>query len=261
MRLLASIPGKTVVRLVLFFFLTFVGAWCATAQTASKLGAGPDIAVPAEPAPAPIKVPKGAPSRAYFTPASAKPKTEDASAVPTGHGFGPDTAGKVAPVHAGPRPPKNWIDQSPAAAKAKSEGCVECHTQTDAHTMHASPNVVLGCTDCHGGNPKKGLTILDAHIQPRHPEFWKGSANPPNSTVALNHESPEFIQFMNPGDLRVAQKACGLCHGDIVERVSNSMMNHGGMLWNAAAYNNGAINIKGAVVGQAYGADGVPLSL
>jgi hypothetical protein len=261
MRLLASIPGKTVVRLVLFLFSTFVGAWCATAQTASKLGAGPDIAVPAEPAPAPIKVPKGAPSRAYFTPASAKPKTEDASAVPAGHGFGPDTAGKVAPVHAGPRPPKNWIDQSPAEAKAKSEGCVECHTQTDAHTMHASPNVVLGCTDCHGGNPKKGLTILDAHIQPRHPEFWKGSANPPNSTVALNHESPEFIQFMNPGDLRVAQKACGLCHGDIVERVSNSMMNHGGMLWNAAAYNNGAINIKDAVVGQAYGADGVPLAL
>ncbi len=127
--------------------------------------------------------------------------------------------------------------------------------------MHASPNVILGCTDCHGGNALKGLPLRQAHVQPSHPEVWRGSANPANSNVALNHESPEFIRFMNPGDLRVAKQACGLCHGDIVERVGNSMMNHGGMLWNAAAYNNGSINIKDAVVGQAYGADGVPLTL
>ena len=42
-------------------------------------------------------------------------------------------------------------------AKRKSAGCIECHKTTDAHTMHASPNVVLGCTDCHGGNAKRGL--------------------------------------------------------------------------------------------------------
>ncbi len=127
--------------------------------------------------------------------------------------------------------------------------------------MHTSPNVVLGCTDCHGGNPARGLTMDKAHVQPRNPEFWKTSANPANSNVVLNHESPEFIQFLNPGDLRAAKKACGLCHGDIVERVGNSMMNHGGMLWNAAAYNNGAINNKNPIVGQAYGADGIPLKL
>jgi hypothetical protein len=33
------------------------------------------------------------------------------------------------------------------------------------------------------------------------------------------------------------------------------------MLWNAAAYNNGAIQIKNSIVGQAYGLDGVPLML
>jgi hypothetical protein len=39
------------------------------------------------------------------------------------------------------------------------------------------------------------------------------------------------------------------------------MMNHGAMLWNAAGYNNGAINRKDAIVGQGYGADGVALTL
>ncbi|MES2569754.1 MAG: hypothetical protein V4710_06820, partial [Verrucomicrobiota bacterium] len=100
-----------------------------------------------------------------------------------------------------------------------------------------------------------------AHVLPNNPELWKGSANPPNATVILNHESPEFIRFVNPGDLRAASKACGLCHGDIVNRVGHSMMNHGAMLWNAAAYNNGAIDAKNPIVGQSYGADGIPLKL
>ncbi len=179
----------------------------------------------------------------------------------TGAGFGPGIAGKPIVRHAAPRPPRNWIDQTVAEADAKSAGCMECHKTTDAHTMHVSPNVVLGCTDCHGGDARPGLKITQAHIQPRHPEIWTTSANPPNSDVALNHESPEFIRFINPGDLRAAKEACGLCHGDIVARVSNSMMNHGAMLWNAAAYNNGAIDKKNAIVGQAYGADGTPLQL
>jgi len=42
----------------------------------------------------------------------------------------------------------------------------------------------------------------------------------------LNHESPEFIRFLNPGDLRVAQQSCGLCHGEIIRNVDHSMMNH-----------------------------------
>jgi hypothetical protein len=177
-----------------------------------------------------------------------------------GTGLGPTLS-----VHpkspSGKRPTRNWIDQTPGEASRKSAGCVECHKTTDAHTMHTSPNVVLGCTDCHGGNPARGLLITQAHVQPKNPEFWTTSANPSNSTALLNHESPEFIQFVNPGDLRAAKKACGLCHADIVERAGNSMMNHGAMLWNAAAYNNGSIDIKNPIVGQGYGADGIPLQL
>jgi hypothetical protein len=127
--------------------------------------------------------------------------------------------------------------------------------------MHQAPHVVLGCTDCHGGNPGRGLTKERAHIQPRHPEFWKTSANPPNSNVWLNKESPEFIRFINPSDLRVAKQSCGTCHDDIINRVDHSMMNHGAMLWGAALYNNSGFYLKNYRFGQAYGADGVALRL
>ncbi|MFM8336257.1 MAG: hypothetical protein ACKODK_11900, partial [Opitutaceae bacterium] len=66
---------------------------------------------------------------------------------------------------------------------------------------------------------------------------------------------------MNPGDLRVAQQACGECHAKIINNVGHSMMNHGAMLWGAALYNNGAVPFKDPRYGQAYGLDGVPLML
>jgi hypothetical protein len=177
-----------------------------------------------------------------------------------GAGLGPEVSVRP-PKPTSSRPPRNLIDQTLEEADRKSAGCIQCHKTTDAHTMHTSPNVVLGCVDCHGGNPALGLTIREAHVPPLNPEVWRTSANPPNVPVALNYESPEFIQFVNPGDLRVASNACGLCHEDIVNRVGNSMMNHGAMLWNAAAYNNGAIDKKNPIVGQGYGADGIPLKL
>jgi hypothetical protein len=176
-------------------------------------------------------------------------------------GYGPPTA--VSPTAAvttpAARPPRNWIDQTQSQADAKSAGCNQCHNGIEP--MHAAPHVVLGCTDCHGGNPARGLTKEQAHVPPRHPEFFRTSANPPRSDVWLNHESPEFIRFMNPGDLRVAEQTCGLCHSEIVHNVDHSMMNHGAMLWGAALYNNGAVPYKNYRFGQAYGADGVPLRL
>ncbi|NNC99265.1 MAG: hypothetical protein HKN85_03695, partial [Gammaproteobacteria bacterium] len=42
--------------------------------------------------------------------------------------------------------------QTQNQADAKSSGCVSCHVSTDQHTMHSNPAVVLGCTDCHGGD-------------------------------------------------------------------------------------------------------------
>jgi len=54
-------------------------------------------------------------------------------------------------------------------------------------------------------------------------------------------ESKEYIRFVNPGDLRVAEETCGTagCHAKEVRAVQTSMMTHGAMLWAAALYNNG----------------------
>jgi hypothetical protein len=176
-------------------------------------------------------------------------------------GSGPEisVSKNLPPDSAYQRPAPNWIDQSQAEADKKSRGCLECHVGTEP--MHASPNVVLGCTDCHGGNPSLGLKQKKAHVPPRNPVFWESSANPNDSSVLLNHESREFIQFVNPGDLRVAQETCGLCHGNIVKNVSHSMMRHGAMLWGAALYNNGAYPAKNYRFGQGYADDGQPLRL
>ena len=176
-------------------------------------------------------------------------------------GYGPPTSVPVerSAIAKAALPPHNWIDQTQAAADSKSVGCLQCHQGVEP--MHKAEHVVLGCTDCHGGNPARDLTKEQAHILPKNKEFWKTSAKPPNSNAWLNHESPEFIRFLNPGDLRVAQQACGLCHGEIIRNVDHSMMNHGAMLWGAALYNNGAFYLKNYRFGQAYGADGVPLKL
>ncbi len=174
-------------------------------------------------------------------------------------GFGPPIA--VSRDQPPPTMPKtrNWIDQTHEEAMTKSRGCLECHKSIE--DMHASPHVVLGCSDCHGGNPTPGLTMRKAHVAPRNPIFWQSSAKPVDSNVLLNHESPEFIRFVNPADLRVAQQACGLCHRESIDHVQHSMMNHGAMLWGAALYNNGSVPFKNYRYGQAYGPDGEPLRL
>lgn len=183
-------------------------------------------------------------------------------AVEVSTGYGPPISVPLEfPKEPRALPPINWVDQPRDAAHLKSRGCIECHKGSDNHTMHKSPNVVLGCTDCHGGNPAPGLTMRKAHVEPRFPELWVTSANPNDSSVLLNQESPEFVQFVNPGDLRVADKACGLCHQKEVKDVGHSMMRHGAMLWGAALYNNGSTPNKNYHYGQAYGPNGVPLRL
>ena len=53
-------------------------------------------------------------------------------------------------------------------ADSKSAGCVSCHTASEAKTMHTSPAVVLGCTDCHGGNPSIVATDVSDHKAPAY---------------------------------------------------------------------------------------------
>ena len=160
-------------------------------------------------------------------------------------------------------PPGTEVDllrQTLEAAQAKSASCVHCHQSTGDPHCKASLN--LGCIDCHGGNPQATLKI-EAHVASRHPEVWCSSANPVRSYTLLNGESPEFVRFVNPGDLRIAHLSCGTmgCHGEQVLQVKKSMMTHGCMLWGAALYNNGAVPQKRARYGESYSMNGAPQRL
>ncbi|MEP3421676.1 MAG: hypothetical protein ABJN35_08080 [Erythrobacter sp.] len=163
--------------------------------------------------------------------------------------------------------------QSQAEMDAKSEGCYTCHLQTDAPTMHTTPAVRLGCTDCHGGNASvRGNSDLpqdhpeyvaardSAHVLPKYPDSWHfpSSANPQRSYALLNQESPEFVKFVNPSDYRVAREACGSCHIQSIEAAERSIMATGAMLWGGATYNNGILPFKNYMLGEAYTRSGDP---
>ena len=172
-------------------------------------------------------------------------------------------------VRAAPAPrTQEWAD-----AETKSQGCQSCHTDSDAHTMHRSPAVVLGCVDCHGGNPR--ITRPEgaqqntpayfaaqsrAHVLPRYPASWHfpSSANPQRTYTLLNREAPEFIRFTNPSDYRVVRDSCGACHIEIIEAAERSLMASGAMLMGGAAYNNGILPFKNYIVGEAYTRSGEP---
>lgn len=168
----------------------------------------------------------------------------------------------------------------------KSAGCLSCHDGSESMHRQSGTDFELGigCVDCHGGNPEPAITAGDAegsptyeqakmkaHIQPRHPDAWgkeKGkkelsTRNPERSNALLNQESPEFIRFINPGDLRNAAMSCGStsCHPQEVYAMKKSMMTHGAMLWGAALYNNGATPFKDGRFGESYSADGRPMRM
>jgi hypothetical protein len=154
----------------------------------------------------------------------------------------------------------NLLKQTAEQAQAKSSGCVHCHHQV--HDPHGKDTLRLGCTDCHGGDGC-ATSKEEAHVSPRFPEAWRSSANPVRSYTLLNHERPEFVRFVNPGDLRIAHISCGTvsCHPKEVLQVRKSMMSHGCMLWGAALYNNGAVPNKRASYGECYSMQGVPLAM
>jgi hypothetical protein len=184
-----------------------------------------------------------------------------------------------APLPDEPASPPAPAKQTAADADRKSVGCMSCHTASDRHTMHANPAVVLGCTDCHGGNVAvekpagaeyKGkdaaayvAAMGEAHVKPRFPRDWKtpASANPEGSYTLLNRESPAFVRFVNPSDYRVARESCGACHLPVIQAAERSLMSTGAMLWNGASYNNGILPFKRGILGESYTSKGEPATI
>ena len=100
----------------------------------------------------------------------------------------------------------------------------------------------------------------NAHPKSRFEGFSQSSANPVRAYAKWLKEDPEYIKFINPGDLRIAETTCGQsgCHSTEVYRSRTSMMSHGAMLWGAALYNNGSYPMKDPHFGESYGRDGTP---
>jgi LVIVD repeat len=171
-------------------------------------------------------------------------------------------------VRGAPAPRTQSWDEARAKSGVRQEsGCQSCHYESDAHTMHRSPAVVLGCTDCHGGNPSvtgdwrlphddpRYVEARDrAHVLPRFPVAWRwpSSANPIRSYQLINREAPEYVRFINPSDYRVVRDSCGACHLEVIEAGERSLMATGAMLMGGAAYNNGILPFKNYIVGEAY---------
>ncbi len=165
--------------------------------------------------------------------------------------------------------------QTASEVQAKSVGCMSCHHTTDQPSMHANPAVLLGCSDCHGGDPsvvvangvegaKYDTAKRHAHVEPRLKSLWgypSNSANPQRTYAALNRESPAFIRFINPSDYRVARESCGACHEQQIEAATRSLMATTAMLWGGGAYNNGLLPFKRYVLGEAYTRDGLPAAI
>ena len=225
-----------------FIFLAIGFAWGCflaypvhlAAQTAQQMGVGT--------------------SPKFHTPSVPPPAGQDP--------WGPARALGIAGNESYPIPPDlcdvDMYRQSKSDAAAKSHSCIQCHSQVG--NMHPPNTVNIGCTDCHGGNAND-LTKLGSHVQPRYPALWPTAANPVRSYALLNYESPEFVRFMNPGDLRVAHIACGQCHANEVLQLRKSMMTHGCMLWGAAIYNNGGSPTKWSSYGESYSMEGKPQRL
>ncbi|MEC9071131.1 MAG: hypothetical protein VX938_02075, partial [Myxococcota bacterium] len=124
--------------------------------------------------------------------------------------------------------------------------CLVCHQPLDETGVargieEAHPWAPLTCEGCHGGQPyvcdgTMGETAAgnptcdgewvysmeEAHVSPGDgPVYLKNL-----SSTALDAVNPDYLQFINPGDLRVADRACGECHGEAVEAVKRSTMAH-----------------------------------
>ena len=151
------------------------------------------------------------------------------------------------------------------------ETCMSCHngSQRDDYAgpglenPHPFPGAdMLTCSQCHGGDPNAELAE-DAHVPPP-PEIgdrdqWENDAfayfnrltltgidKLPDYTVdGVTYTAIDYLQFVNPGDLRVVQegRSCGQCHAPHVDSVSGSLLATEAGVLSGAMYAAGVDNV------------------
>lgn len=145
------------------------------------------------------------------------------------------------------------LAQSAAEYDAKSAGCISSGCHEGIEPDHARGTVRIGCTDCHGGDASSTNKFTAHVLAPEGREGRSASVHDDAEWVALPFD---YVRFVNPGDLRVADVTCGGCHPNETYASKKSMMAHGAMLWGAALYNNGSYPLKRPRFGEAYDAEG-----
>ena len=98
-----------------------------------------------------------------------------------------------------------------APVSADSEGCMRCHEGIE--DMH--PGFPLSCVECHGGDGEAREKVR-AHVQPSAPVATNERVLPENHDLA-------YLRFVNPMDLRVAERVCGECHGELIDHLMVSL--------------------------------------
>ncbi|MEE8105607.1 MAG: hypothetical protein V3T86_08755 [Planctomycetota bacterium] len=154
-----------------------------------------------------------------------------------------------------------------AAAQATSS-CMLCHNGSKV-TDYAGPGIAnphpfpgageIACTTCHGGNPD-GDGKSDSHVPPppeigdrqnlidnNHAYFNRLTLTgidkfPDYQVDGKDYTSLEYLQFINPGDLRVVTQAkgCGQCHQSHADCVAGSPLATEAGILSGALYAAGA---------------------
>lgn len=150
------------------------------------------------------------------------------------------------------------------------ESCMLCHNGSpeddyagpgieNPHPFPGADN--LTCTTCHGGNPD-GEDIASSHVPPppqigddqklltdRKAYFNRltlaGIDKFPDYTVeGRTYTALEYLQFINPGDLRVVTsgQSCGACHQGHADCVNTSLLATSTGIYSGAMYQIGAQN-------------------
>ena len=153
---------------------------------------------------------------------------------------------------------------------SESQSCMQCHNGSN-HDDYAGPGLEnphpiegmdpLLCTDCHGGNPE-GHDAASSHV-PAPPEIGDRAFQDQNAFAYFNrltqtgldrlpdyevdgvqYTAMDYLQFINPGDARVAAegRGCGECHQGHVECLTQSMAGTSTGIFSGAAFASGAEN-------------------
>lgn len=151
-----------------------------------------------------------------------------------------------------------------------SESCMLCHNASfeddyagpgieNPHPFPGADN--LKCTVCHGGNPNEDTPLL-AHVPPP-PEIGDEAFQDHNARAYFNrltlagvdkfadytvngvtYSALDFLQFVNPGDLRVtkAGRGCGACHAPHSDSMAHSLLGNSTGLMSGASFFMGSDN-------------------